>query len=161
MAKIHASLILEILGRAKENVSAALQTVVDKLSSETGVKVVNKILHEPIPVEKSDLFTSFAEADVELDSIITYLAVIFGHMPSNIQITYPENISFNNIELNEIGNTLVQRLHHYDALTKSVVAERDMLVRKLHEVAPDLFKKPEVPVKSKEKPNKKKKSKKT
>ena len=176
MEKISASLILEILGRPKENVSAALQTVMEKLSQEKGVKILNKTLHEPMPVEKSDLFTSFAEVDVELDSIMAYLVVIFGHMPSNIQITEPEKITFNNIELNEIGNAIVQRLHHYDAVAKNVVVERNMYAKKLREVAPYLFKKPEaqakeekqiknakkpeVHVRAEKKPKKNKKSKK-
>ena len=164
MEKISASLILEILGRPKENVSAALQTVMEKLSQEKGVKILNKTLHEPMPVEKSDLFTSFAEVDVELDSIMAYLVVIFGHMPSNIQITEPEKITFNNIELNEIGNAIVQRLHHYDAVAKNVVVERNMYAKKLREVAPYLFKKPDSqnPVAKTEKKQKKnKKSKKS
>jgi hypothetical protein len=160
MGKIHASLILEILGRPKENVSAALETVVNRLSAEKGVKVLNKKLHEPKPIEKSDLFTSFAEVEVELESTMAYLAVIFNHMPSNIQITDPEKIIFSNLELNEIGNALVQRLHHYDALAKNILSERNMLARKLQEVAPHLFKKPETKIKPETKPKEKKKSKK-
>jgi hypothetical protein len=161
MGKIHASLILEILGRPKENVSAALETVVNRLSLEKGVKIVSKTLHEPRPIEKSDLFTSFAEVDVELDSIMAYLVVIFGHMPSNIQITDPEKITLNNSELNELGNALVQRLHHYDAITKNVITERDIFARKLKQIAPHLFKEPtqSAPVKTEEKQKKKKKSK--
>lgn len=159
MEKITASLILEILGRPKENVVAALEKVVDKLSSEKGVKIISKTLHEPRPVEKSDLFTSFAEIDVELDSMMTYLTVIFGHMPSNIQITSPEKMTLKNIELNEIGASLTQRLHQYDALAKSVVAERNMYAQKLKDVAPHLFKKEDSlpPEKNPQKPKKSKK----
>ena len=156
MVKICASLILEILGRPKENVSEALQTVVNRLSLEKGVKILSKNLHEPRPVENSDLFTSFAEVDVELDSIMAYLVVVFGHMPSNIQITDPEKIIFNNLELNEIGNALVQRLHQYDSIAKNVIAEKNMLAQKLQQVAPHLFKKPEAQVKPEEEPKKKK-----
>lgn len=165
MAKLEASLILEILGRPKENVITALQMVVENLEKEKGVKVVKKTLHEPLPVENSDLFTSFAEIDVELDSIMAYLSVIFGHMPSNIQIMHPEKITLDNIELNELGNALVQRLYKYDALTKGIVAERDMLAQRLYQVAPHLFKKPlqmdapEIPAEASPKKSKKKKSK--
>jgi hypothetical protein len=164
MVNLQASLILEILGRPKENVSAALQTVIDRLGSEKGVKMINKTLHEPKPLEKTDLFTSFAEVDVELDSIMTYISVIFTHMPSNIEITHPENITLNNLQLNELGNALTQRLHHYDAIAKTLLAERDMFAQKLNQVAPHLFKKNEVPKEPpkepEEIPKKKKKSKK-
>ena len=165
MAKIEASLILEILGRPKENVSAAMETLINRLSLEKGVKMLNRTLHEPVPVEKSDLFTSFAEVDVELDSFMIYVAVIFGYMPSNIQITSPEKMTLNNIELNEVGNALVQRLHHYDAVTKNVLVERNFYAKKLQEIAPHLFTKQEsVPAQEKtprkDKPKKPKKSKK-
>lgn len=156
MEKIHASLILEILGRPKENVAEALNTVVVRMGAEKGVKILNKTYHEPNPIEKSDLFTAFAEVELELDSLMTYLTVIFTYMPSNIEIIRPEKITLNNIEMNEIGNSLVQRLHHYDALAKNVLAERNILAKKLQEVAPHLFQKPSEQ-KSEEKPAKKKK----
>ncbi|MFH1802617.1 MAG: hypothetical protein ABH864_04145 [archaeon] len=157
MEKIHASLILEILGRPKENIINALGSILEKMSNEKGIKILEKNVHDPEPVEKSDLFTSFVELDVELDSVMNYLTLIFTYMPANIEITHPEKIMFNNITLNEMGNALVQRLHHYDAVTKNTVAERDMLARKLHEVAPHLFKKQESSSKAeaKEKPKKK------
>jgi len=161
MEKIQASLILEILGRPKENVIAALETILNRMGNEKGMKILNKKTHELKPVEKSDLFTTFAEVDIELDSIMHYLTLIFTYMPANIEITHPEKINFNNPDLNELGNAIVQRLHHYDAVTKSVVAERDMFARKLHEIAPHLFKKQEEPSpKPEKKPRKKKKTKK-
>lgn len=157
MEKIHASLILEILGRPRENVTSALNTILEKMEKEKGVNVLNKKAHEPKPVEKTDLFTSFAEVDVELDSIMSYILLVFSYMPANIEITNPEKLTLNNGELNEIGNALVQRLHHYDAVTKNTLAERDMYAKKLREIAPHLFKKSENQ-KGEEKPEKKKKS---
>lgn len=159
MAKLQASLILEILGRPKDHVSETLGVVVNRLASEKGVKIIKKTLHEPRPLENSDLFTSFAEADIELDSFMAYLNVIFGHMPSNIQITFPEKIPLNNSELNDIGNYLVQRLHQYDALAKTVIAQRDMYAEKLKQFMPEALLNP--PAQNKKPPaEKKKKSKK-
>lgn len=159
MAKIDVSLILEILGRPKENVTDALKTIVERMEKEKGVKILEKTLHEPKPVEKTDLFTSFAEMDVELNSFMEYLLLIFRYMPSNIQVTYPEKMTLSNGEINEVGNALVQRLHKYDSVTKTVVAERDMYAEKLKQIAPHLFKKKQ-PQKE-EKPKKKKTKKKS
>ena len=141
MEKIQASMIIEILGRPKENVSSAIKNLVDKLATEKGVVIIEKVLHEPVPVpESKDLFTTFAEITVEFDSIGAYMGIMFAYMPSNIQIISPEKISITNGDLTVLGNKLMQRLHDYDAITKKSVMERDTLIRKLHEVAPHLFK---------------------
>ena len=137
-------MIIEILGRPKENVSNAMKTIVDKLSSEKGVKLLEQKLHEPVPVEDAkDLFTTFSEILVEFDSPDTYFWIMFAYMPSNMQVISPEKISITNVDLTVLGNRLIQRLHDYDAVVKKTLAERDMLARKLHEVAPHLFKKEE------------------
>ena len=165
MEKIQASLVLEILGRPKEHVKESLNTLVIKMGSEKGIKVITKTYHDPVPVEGSkDLFTAFAEITVEFDSLANYLGAIFAYMPSHIEVIKPENLSFHKSELNELANALTQRLHNYDAITKQSVAERDMVMKKLYEIAPHLFKtqeqKPTVeqePEKSKKKPKKSKK----
>jgi hypothetical protein len=143
MAKINVSFIIEILGRPKENVSESLNTIVVKIGAEKGISILNKTYHEPRPLEKSDLFTAFAEVDAELDSFLEYIYLIFTYMPAHIEIISPEKLPLSNLEINEIGNNLVRRLHHYDAVAKTVVVERNMLAQKLKQIAPHLFKKPE------------------
>ncbi|MBS3088338.1 hypothetical protein J4402_01005 [Candidatus Pacearchaeota archaeon] len=138
--KINATLLLEILGRPKEHVMEALTTLVLKLGSEAGVKITNKVIHEPQPVKDSQtLFTSFAEVDVELDSLQSYVMTLFTYMPSHVEIISPERIAISNTEMNEIGNAITQRLHHYDAVTKNTIVERNTLLQKLKEIAPHLF----------------------
>ncbi|MBU0907505.1 MAG: hypothetical protein KKD18_02120 [Nanoarchaeota archaeon] len=164
MIKIEASMVLEILGRPKEHVTEALNSIVATIGTEKEIKIIDKKIHEPLPVEKTDLFTSFAELDVVFESLMSYINTIFKYMPSNVQIISPEKLNISNMELNEIGNAVTQRLHRYDAVTKSVVAERDMYAKKLHEIAPHLFKKEDPPQpapKKEEKPEKKKSKKKS
>lgn len=144
--KINATILLEILGRPVEHVKEALTTLVLKIGSENGVKIINKTLHDPKPVQDSKtLFTSFAEIDLELDSLDRYVMVLFTYMPSHTEIVHPEKILISNAELNEIGNTIVQRLHLYDAVTKNTIVEKTALIQKLKEVAPQLFSKKEPP----------------
>ncbi len=168
MAKLQTSIILEILGRPPEHVTEALNTLITKLSSEKGVKILEKTCHEPLPVEDTkDLFTSFAEIMLELDSISDYLGVLFAYMPANIELINPEKIILSNSDLNDLGNKLVRRLHDYDAITKKVILEHDIVLKKLQEVAPHLFQQPAHPTQSEqvpqqtnpqqEKPKKKKK----
>ena len=141
MNKIHASIILEILGKPADHVKKALEDITTKIDSEKGISILNKTLHEPIPVQDSKtLFTTFAELDVEIESIDRYFALLFTYMPAHVEITKPENLSLSNSEFNEIGNKIVQKLHEYDAITKKTLMDKEFAVNKLKEVAPHLFK---------------------
>jgi len=140
MEKIQVFLVLEILGRPKEHVKEALNTIVMRMGSEKGVKIINKTYHDPVLVEGSkELFTTFAEVGLELDSLATYLGIVFAYMPSNIEVVKPEQLILTKSDLNSLANTLTQRLHNYDAVTKQALAERDNVIKKLYEIAPQLF----------------------
>ncbi len=140
--EIKADLVLEILGRPAEHIKNALISLVEKLGTEKGVKINDKKIHEPTQIkEANDLYTTFAEVSVELDSLENYFGIIFAYMPSHIEIISPTKIELSNADFNELGNKLLARLHDYDALTKKFVHERNFLVNKLKEVAPQLFKK--------------------
>jgi hypothetical protein len=137
MEKLQAIIILEILGKPKENVSSALQALVAKLGNEQGVKIIDQIIHPVVKVKESkELFTSFAEITLELDSLDNYFGILFAYMPSNIELVSPERISLENNELNILANKLAARLHDYDAIAKRMIAERNILVQKMQEVAP-------------------------
>jgi len=158
MTKIQASMILEILGRPPEHIKESLNTVVVKIGSEKGVNIINKTYHEPKKVEDSkDLYTAFAEVDVELDSLANYFGILFAYLPAHMEITHPEKLTLQNSDLNELGNALIQRLHGYDAVVKKVLAERQMIEEKLKEIAPQLFKK--IPPQQDKEPSTKKKAK--
>jgi hypothetical protein len=137
--KIEAHLILEILGRPAEHIKDALNELLTKLGSEKGIKIISKDVHEPKPIKDSDLFTSFADVSVELDSMQQYFGIMFAYMPAHIEIVYPENFNLANFQFNELGNRLLSRLHEYDAITKKVIFERNILVEKLKQTAPHLF----------------------
>ena len=130
---LQVNIVIEILGRPKENIINAMDLLIDRLSKEKGIKILNKKIHDPIPVENSNLYTSFTEISLELEGISNFFGVLFAYMPSHIEIVSPENISLSNTFLNEIGNVLVQRLHNYDAITKKVVYEKQMILEKIKE----------------------------
>lgn len=142
--QLRVNIIIEIMGRPAEHVKQTLINLIMKIASEKGVKLISKEVHEPLPVKDSkDLFTSFVEASLELDSINKYLEILFNYMPSHIELVTPEEISFSNTDLNNLANQLVQKLHNYDAIAKNSLVERDIMLKKLYEVAPHLFKKPD------------------
>lgn len=134
MDKIQANVILEILGRPKEHITEALNNLINKLGTEKGTKIIEKTLHDPIEVENSkDLFTTFAEILVELDSLDSYFGLIFAYMPSNIEIIAPQKTTLANTELNELASKIIHRLHDYDAIAKKAIIENQLLAKKIQE----------------------------
>ena|SRR3989344_2964560 len=146
MDKFTVRMILEILGRPPEHIKNALTQLVTKLGSEKGVKLLEKTISEPIPVQDSkDLFTSFAEVNVECESLEVFLGLIFSYMPSNVELISPEQIPFTNTDINLLANKLTLRLHDYDSIAKRMMQDREFLIKKLQEHAPQLFKNNKTP----------------
>lgn len=144
MSSIKARMILEILGRPKEHIVEALSSLVEKMEKDDGLKVLEKKIHEPIEVQDAkDLFTTFAEVLVDMKDLEGYWNALFKYMPANVEIISPESIQLTSNSLNFAGNKLMARLHEYDAIAKTALQDRQMLIGKLREVAPHLFKKPE------------------
>ena len=138
MNELKANFVLEILGRPKEHIEGAIASLIEKLGKENGIKVKESKVHEAMAVQDAeDLFTTFAELEVEFKSIENYLVALFAYMPSHVEIIEPEKISLTNTYFNDIGNMLLQRLHNYDAITKKTIVDRELLIQKLKEVAPE------------------------
>ena len=140
--KINALTIIEMMGRPKEHLKETLIGVLNKIGTEQGIALLNKKIHEPKKVKdvKNEIFTTFAEIELEFDSFARLVTFIFSYMPSHIEIVKPENISVSNYDLNVLGNELVKRLHQYDSIAKIVSIERDNLKTQLEQLmVPDSF----------------------
>ncbi len=134
MEKLQVSMILEILGRPKEHLTASLNELIERLGKEEGVKVKESTVHDPVSVKDSEsLFTTFSEIFLELDSIESYFEIMFRYMPSHIELINPEEISLQNSDLNQLASKLMLRLHDYDALAKKALMENDILLKRLGE----------------------------
>ncbi len=146
MKKIQARMILEILGRPSEHIKEAMTILLQRLKTEPGVKIIEETHHEPIKVQDSkDLYTTFSEIILEVDSLTMYFGIIFAYMPSNVEVLSPQEMVIANADFNEITGFLTQRLHDYDAIAKRMTSERQIFEQKLREVAPHLFQPPEQP----------------
>jgi hypothetical protein len=141
MEHLQVRIILEIMGRPASNVLDALNGLINRLSSEKGVKLLEQTVHDVIAVKESkDLFTTFAELTLELDSVSVFFSVIFAYMPSHVEIISPEIMELRNEDVSMAANSLVRRLHDYDAIAKRLIVDKELLTKKLFEVAPHLFK---------------------
>lgn len=140
MEALQTQIILEVLGRPANNVQQALASVVTKLASEKGVKITESVFHEPAVVPNArDLYTAFAEVTLEVPSLEQYFALLFSYVPSHAELLYPERITLDSARLNQFANQILNRMHNYDAVVKNVIVERDILLKKIQNEAPQLF----------------------
>jgi hypothetical protein len=136
MIKIKTFFTYEILGRPPEHLKETLELFIEKLEQK-GVRVESKKIHEVKPVENKnakDLFTTFAEVELSIDSLIILFSVIHNTLPSHIEILEPMDFNLKNFELNEIVNELTLKLHKYDEITKNLALEKNILLNKLKEI---------------------------
>lgn len=125
-------MVFEIMGRPAEHIVSALNQLIDRIAKEQGANVIERKIHDPIPVKDSkDLFTTFAETVVSFDSVISCFRIIFTYLPANIEIISPEHIKFRNDDLTTLANAFAARLHDYDAIAKRLVSEREALANNL------------------------------
>lgn len=133
--EIKAVMIFEILGKPAEHLIETLRGIIDKLGKEKGVKVIEKKIREPKSVENSELFSSFAEVEIEFDSLQKLLTTIFNYMPAHIDILGPSELRIKNFDLCSVCNDLMTKLHAYDGIAKTLVFEKSNLIAQLNQLA--------------------------
>ena len=107
--KIHAILLLEIIGRPAEHLTATLEQLIKEMGEEKGVSVIGK-------------------------KIIYLNILMFKYMPAHIEVVSPENISMQNNEWSDLLSELVRRLHAYDEVARVLGVEKDILEKRLREI---------------------------
>jgi len=126
--KIRVMMIIEVLGRPPEHLIETLNNLIEKINSEKGVKVVDKKISEPNPLQNQEnLFTAFAELEVEVEEVLLITMLMFKYMPAHIDVLYPEDLQLTNHELNDILNELTRRLHGYDEVARIIQSEKAIL----------------------------------
>ncbi len=135
--KIQAIFILEILGKPAEHIKKTLTDIVKKLGEEKDVKVISKSVAEPKPFQvkekiSQELFTSFAEIEFETN-MQKLMLLVYGYMPSHIDIIKPEDLRVKNSDLNLFLNELTRRLHQYDELARAFIINQQVLAKQIQE----------------------------
>ncbi len=132
--KIRAVLLLEIIGRPQEYLIETLNNIAKSIGEEKGVKIKENKINEPVLMkDQKDLYTSFAEIEVETENMLQVAILMFKYMPAHIEILSPQNISLTNNEWNDILNELTRRLHGYEELARIIQTEKRILENKLRE----------------------------
>ncbi len=128
--KTQARLVIEIMGRPADHVKKMLSEIVIRISSEKGVKLLNKQEYSPKKLKDSEsLYTAFAEIEVETESLEKCFWLAFAYMPSNVEIISPISFKVTTDQINALIGNLIARLHNYDSLAKKLVADREILIK--------------------------------
>ncbi|MCF7910347.1 hypothetical protein K9L16_01590 [Candidatus Pacearchaeota archaeon] len=150
-SKIQATLILEIIGKPPEHLKETLNSMIENIKKEKGIEIKKSDVKEPEKLKDSkEFFTTFAEVEIQAETIMHMIGISFKYMPSHIEIFYPEKFKINNLEWNDVFNEIVRRLHGYDEVAKVLQIQNQQLqeqVKKLQEKDSEEI--------SKEKPDKK------
>lgn len=127
-------LVFEVLGKPAKHVEETLKIILEKFEKEKNLELVEKKIYEAKPVgEKKNVFTTFAEVEILIEKLPRLMDIVFDYMPSSIEIVKPINFVFKLEDANVLLNDLAARLHQYDALTKTLKIEREILAKRLSE----------------------------
>ncbi len=134
--KIRAVLLLEIIGRPQEYLVETLNNIAKSIGEEKGVKIKENKIKEPVLMKnQKNLYTSFAEIEVETENISQVVILMFKYMPAHIEIVSPQNISLTNSEWSDILSEMTRRLHGYEEIARIMQTEKMILENKLKGMA--------------------------
>jgi len=145
--KIKATLIFEILGRPKEHIIEALGQLINTIGSEKNIVVSNKTIHPAKLFENKDkegkvvhveegkeLYSTFAEVELEAKTLMILIGICFKYMPAHIEIIEPDEFVMNNFDVNLLLNEIAAKIHQYDALAKTALMQNQILAQKFQEM---------------------------
>lgn len=135
LSKITAIVILEIAGKPKEHVEATIKNYTEKIVKEFTVKS-NKIAEVE---EKDGVFSTFAEMDIDFDSLGKLIGFCFDYMPASVDIIEPENLNLTSPEATGLINDMISNLHHINMAFREVAVENDFLKRNMKNLVKNLI----------------------
>jgi len=112
MNKIKIIVIYEILGRPKEYIKTTLEQLIDRIGENTGIKIIERKVHEPHLLDEEkiknvednkEVFSTFAEVELEVDNLIIVFNLILNTLPSSIEIIKPSELILKNFDLSDIA----------------------------------------------------------
>ena len=156
--KIRALFIFEILGKPADYITKTLGELIDQLGTVKGIEIKTKNVYEPKLLEQEnvkDLFTTFAETEIEVDNLNLLFDIILNRLPSHVEIIEPRELSLKNFDLSSALSSLAIKLHKYDEVAKALTIERNILINKLKEAQGEKPANKEKANKEKKEPDKK------
>jgi len=145
--EIKATIIIEMMGRPADHLKGVMDQYLKKLDGEKGISLTKKKIHEPKIVEEKDadgnlvkfekgkeLYSTFAEVELNAETIFDLVKLVFVYMPSNIEIISPQEFRMPNFDLMLILNEIAKKMHEYDAIAKNAIMQNQIFANKLREM---------------------------
>ncbi len=128
MSKIHAKIVIEILGTPKEHVEETIRKVIENLKKEEGVKLLKEVTYEAEKIK--EMWSTFSDLDIELEDATKLVGICFDYMPSSVEIIEPLKMNIETTMISDFLNDLLARLHKTDMILKNALAENQLLKQK-------------------------------
>jgi len=133
--KIHATLIVEAIGKPSEYLTEVLSEIIENIKKENGTKVKSSKVNEPVELKnKNGFYSNFAEIDVEVETMLHLVGLIFKYMPAHVELVSPQEASLSNSNWGDILSEITRRLHAYEEVVRVTQTEKMILEKKLREV---------------------------
>ncbi len=132
---IEAVMIIEIIGKPPEHLTETLEDMINQIGAEKGVNIIGTKIRKPVLMkDQKEFYTSFAELEIKVETVLELTLLMFKYMPSHIEILSPQSFQLSNNELNEVLNEIIRRLHGYDEVARVIQAEKVILENKLKDL---------------------------
>jgi len=133
--KIKVMIILDVVGKPPKHLVESLKRVIEEIDKEKGVSVISRDIKEPRPMKDHEgFFTTFAEVELEVEEILSFVIVMYKYMPAHLEIVSPEIIAISKNSWSDILNELIRRMHGYDEVARMLQHENNLLRKKLEEL---------------------------
>ena len=77
--------------------------------------------------KEQEMYSLFSEIEIEADTIMDFMRVVFAYLPSHVEILSPVDFSMENFEVNALFNEISRKLHEYDAIAKRALMENQIM----------------------------------
>lgn len=124
--KVHARVIIEMLGSPKEHIVQTLKDYITQLKNDKTLKIVSEDTAEP-EARDGKLFSVFTELDIWFKDVDHLIAFCFDAMPSSIELLEPETLTLKSKDFEGILNDLQAKLHTVDLAIKKLRATNQVL----------------------------------
>ena len=119
--------VIEVLGKPKEHVDAAIRKYLLNLKENKKYVVLAEEVADLKKQDDSELWMTFAELEVETGRVEDLIDFCFDYMPSLIEILEPATLTLESQEVSSFLNDLQAKLHSVDMVAKQLKTENDSL----------------------------------
>jgi len=126
---ILARVIIEVVGKPREHVEAALKQAIKHIKTEKeGITLKEGDLYKA-KEEKDGFFSTFSELELLFKDSNELIGFCFDYVPSSIEILEPKDLKFDTNQLANLINDLLAKLHQLGISLKKLNADNQILTK--------------------------------